>query len=358
MSRCVSVDSIDPSRFPAVLAAASRTVYREAMFPWTHIGTALTASYLASFVEFVEALTVVLAVGISRGWRFALAGAAAALVLLAAIVGLAGGSAAKIPLPLVRLAVGTLALLFGLRWLRKAILRSAGAIALHDEAAEFAEVSMRLRAATPGRRAWDAVAFATSFKIVMLEGIEVVFIVVALGANSHRWWPAISGALAAFITVVLLGLTLHRPLARIPENVLKFAVGVLLTAFGTFWVGEGLDLAWPGGDAMLGVLIAAYWSTAALLAAACRRRVAAAVPATRSNGAAPPAGGTRTGLRLFTTLFVDDRALAAGVLASVLLVRLAVRPAPMPAFLRGATFFLAIALLLGWSTRRAVAVRR
>ncbi len=262
------------------------------MFPWPHIGTALTASYLASFVEFVEALTVVLAVGISRGWRFALAGTAAALVLLAAIVGLAGGSAAKIPLPLVRVAVGTLALLFGLRWLRKAILRSAGAIALHDEAAEFAKVSLRLRAAGPGRGSWDAVAFAASFKIVMLEGIEVVFIVVALGANGHRWWPAISGALAAFITVVLLGVALHRPLARIPENALKFAVGVILTAFGTFWVGEGLALAWPGGDAMIGVLIAAYWSTAAMLAASCRKRLAAAVPAARSNGAAPPAGGS------------------------------------------------------------------
>ena len=328
------------------------------MFPWPHIGTALTASYLASFVEFVEALTVVLAVGISRGWRFALAGTAAALVLLAAIVGLAGGSAAKIPLPLVRVAVGTLALLFGLRWLRKAILRSAGAIALHDEAAEFAKVSLRLRAAGPGRGSWDAVAFAASFKIVMLEGIEVVFIVVALGANGHRWWPAISGALAAFITVVLLGVALHRPLARIPENALKFAVGVILTAFGTFWVGEGLALAWPGGDAMIGVLIAAYGSTAAMLAASCRKRLAAAVPAAQATGAAPPAGGSRIGLRLVTTLFIDDRALAAGVVVTILLVRLAVRPAPMPAFLPGAAFFLAIALLLGWSARRAVARRR
>lgn len=329
------------------------------MFSWTHIGTAVTASYLASLVEFVEALTVVLAVGISRGWRFTLAGAAAALVVLAAFVGLAGGSAAKIPLPLVQLGVGTLALLFGLRWLRKAVLRSAGAIALHDETAEFAKASMRLRDAAPRQRAWDAVAFAASFKIVMLEGIEVVFIVVALGTNSHRWWPATSGALAAFLTVLLLGVMLHRPLAQIPENAMKFAVGVLLTAFGTFWVGEGLTVGWPGGDEALGALILGYWLIAALLAALCRKRIAAAAPAAAmAGGAAPPAGGTSVGIRLLTALFVDDRVLATGVLVSILLVRFIVRPSLASASVRGAAFFVGIALLLGWSALRAVAARR
>lgn len=328
------------------------------MLSWTHIGAAVAASYLASLVEFVEALTVVLAVGISRGWRFTLAGAGAALVVLAVFVGLAGGSAARIPLPLVQLGVGTLALLFGLRWLRKAILRSAGAIALHDETAEFENTSMRLRSAANGKNAWDALAFAASFKIVMLEGIEVVFIVVAVGANSHRWWPATFAALAALVTVALLGLMLHRPLARIPENALKFAVGVLLTSFGTFWVGEGLKIGWPGGDALLGALVLGYWIVAALLVALCRARLAAPAGAARkSPGATRPAGAANAAIRFLAALFFDDRVLAAGVAASILLIRFVARPARASAATQGAAFFAGIALFLGWSALAARAAK-
>jgi uncharacterized membrane protein len=241
--------------------------------PWTQLGTTALTSFMASLVEFVEALTVVLAVGTARGWRFALLGAGAALAVLLLLVAIGGGALAGISLPIAQLLIGTLVLLFGLRWLRKAILRSAGIIPLHDEAAEYAEQSALLRQ-SPARAGgrWDPLAFAAAFKIVMLEGIEVVFIVVAIGANGRLLWPAAAGAIAALAVVTGLGLALHRPLARIPENTLKFAVGVMLSAFGTYWVGEGLHWHWPGGDWTIPCLIAAYLLLALSLVAALRRR--------------------------------------------------------------------------------------
>jgi uncharacterized membrane protein len=231
--------------------------------PWdlTHAGTAGLAAFLASLVEFVEALTVVLAVGAVRGWRGALTGTAFALGMLLAIVAIAGPALTSIPLEAVQAFVGTLLLLFGLRWLRKAILRAAGIIPLHDEAEAYARESETLRKLGL-RGSWDVVAIGAAFKIVLLEGIEVVFIVVAIGAGGQLLAPAAAGAAIALVLVILLGLVLHRPIANIPENTLKFTVGVLLSAFGTFWVAEGIGAVWPGGDFSLLALAAAYFIVA------------------------------------------------------------------------------------------------
>jgi uncharacterized membrane protein len=236
------------------------------------MGTTLLVAFLASIVECVEALTVVLAVGSVRGWPSALAGTASALVTLAAIVAALGPALTRIPLHLIQLAIGAMILLFGLRWLRKAILRSARLIALHDEATAFAKNTAALRGnILVEKPRWDKLAFATAFNITMLEGTEVVFIVIALGAGGRElMWTASLGAVAALLAIVALGLALHRPLARVPENTLKFIVGVLLSAFGTFWVGEGSHIAWPGGDLSIPVLMAAYLVLALALVPLCR----------------------------------------------------------------------------------------
>jgi Ca2+/H+ antiporter, TMEM165/GDT1 family len=240
---------------------------------WTHVGPTVVAAFLASLVEFVEALTVVLAVGVVRGWRGALMGSGAALLVLLGIIATVGQALTHIPLDAVQLAVGALLLLFGMRWLRKAILRAAGVIALHDEAAIYTQQSQALNQLGGMGVGWDKVAFATAFKITMLEGMEVVFIVIALAAGGiGLLLPASLGALAALIVVVALGLAVHRPLSRIPENMLKFFVGVLLSAFGTFWVGEGLGFAWPGQDWSILGLIAGFLIIAAVAVPACRSR--------------------------------------------------------------------------------------
>jgi Ca2+/H+ antiporter, TMEM165/GDT1 family len=238
---------------------------------WAHMGTSVIASFLASLVECVEALTVILAVGSVRGWRSALIGAATAIVVLLAIIAALGTALTRIPLPVIQLVVGTLLLLFGLRWLRKAILRSAGLIPLHDEQAAFAKNRETMRNLGIGHAAWDKVAFAAAFNITMLEGTEVVFIVIAIGAGgTGMLLPASLGAVAALLVVIALGLILHRPLARVPENTLKFTVGVLLSAFGTFWVGEGMHLAWPADDWSILALMAAYLAIALVMVPICR----------------------------------------------------------------------------------------
>ncbi len=240
---------------------------------WTHAAPSMLAAFLASLVEFVEAMTIVLAVGAVRGWRGALGGTGLALLVLLGLVMAFGPALAEIPQDWVQLGVGTLLLLFGMRWLRKAILRSAGILPLHDESAAYAnEIGAQRRRGGIGR-GWDAVAVATSFKITMLEGIEVVFIVIAVGAAAPGLLlPAAIGALAALLLVIALGLALHRPVATIPENTLKFVVGILLSAFGTFWVGEGMRLHWPGADLSLLALNAGFLA-AAFLAAKLSRRV-------------------------------------------------------------------------------------
>lgn len=294
---------------------------------WTSIAPIVLAAFMASMVEFVEALTIVLAVGIVRGWRSALLGTGAALAVLLALIAALGPALMRIPLQTVQLVVGTLLLLFGLRWLRKAVLRAAGVLALHDEAKAFEEetATLRRQARSVGRSI-DTLAFTTSFKIIMLEGIEVVFIVIAIGAGGALV-PAIVGAGLALLTVVVLGLFLHRPLANVPENALKFGVGVLLAAFGTFWVGEGLGMEWPGEDWAILALIALFLIASLGLVLLCRRlgksaaaRVAAIIQKQKPPAASAPQPKEST-LRLImneaVSLFIDDGWLAAGIVVWV-----------------------------------------
>jgi uncharacterized membrane protein len=228
-----------------------------------HAGASALAGFLASSVEFVEALTVVLALGLVRGWAGTLAGAASALGALVVVVLVAGPLLAGIPLPPVRFVLGAMMVLFGLRWLRKAILREAGVLRLHDETALFADQTAQLRALGHRGGGIDAVAFGGAFQIVMIEGLEVVFIVLAIGSGGTGLLLATScGALAALLLVILLGIVLHRPIANLPENRLKFAVGILLSAFGTFWTGEAIGVDWPAGDAALLALVLAYLAVA------------------------------------------------------------------------------------------------
>jgi uncharacterized membrane protein len=221
----------------------------------TELGLAVSV-FLACAVEAVEALTIVLAVGITRSWSSALYGVGAAVLALAAITAALGPALTALPLNVLRVVVGGLLLIFGLQWLRKAILRAAGMKALHDEEESFAEereAALAAGAAPP--TGLDGYSFAISFKGVLLEGLEVVFIVLTFGANQHRVGLAAAAAALAVLLVVLAGVILHRPLARVPENAMKFAVGVMLTAFGTFWGAEGAGASWPGGDAALLALV-------------------------------------------------------------------------------------------------------
>ncbi len=234
------------------------------------------ASFAASFVEAVEALTIVLAVGLARGWRPALTGAAAALAALALIIAAFGPLMSAVPIRALQFVVGVLLLLFGLRWLRKAILRAIGVIPLHDEGAAFARETRELTEARERQaHGLNWIAGMTAFKAVLLEGVEVVFIVVAIGAARGLLGLASAGALAACIAVAAIGAAIHRPLARVPENALKFVVGVMLSAFGLFWTGESLGVAWPGGDAAILAFIALFLAVALGLVALLKPRVAA-----------------------------------------------------------------------------------
>jgi uncharacterized membrane protein len=212
----------------------------------------LTATFTASFVEFVEALTIVLAMGVTRSWRSALAGTALALVALAGFTAVAGYALVNwLPRSALQLGIGTLLLIFGLQWLRKAILRSSGLKALHDEAEEFREQAEAARlAGTDERFGLDWFSFVISFKGVFLEGVEVVFIVITFGLNAHNVPLAAGGAAAAGAIVLAIGAVAHRPLSQVPENTLKYVVGLLLTSFGTFWAVEGLGVFQPGGSSL------------------------------------------------------------------------------------------------------------
>jgi uncharacterized membrane protein len=242
-----------------------------------HIGSAVTAAFLASLVEAVEALTIVLAVAVVRGWRPAGLGAIAGLVVLALIVVALGSLLDRVPLRILQVAIGILLLLFGMRWLRKAILRAAGIIPLHDEARAFASETAELRdQARRHAQRLDWFAGLASFKAVLLEGLEVVFIVIALSAGRGTLVPVSASAFAACLVVALTGLVIHQPLARVPENVLKFAVGVMLSAFGTFWTGEGIGVAWPGEDLSILAFIALFLATGLAAVALLNHRSATA----------------------------------------------------------------------------------
>lgn len=232
------------------------------------------AVFLACAVEAVEALTIVLAVGTTRSWSSAFTGVGAATVVLAGLVAALGPALTALPIDVLRVGVGGLLLIFGLQWLRKAILRAGGLKALHDEAATFAqETASALAAERPA--GFDGYSFTIAFKGVLLEGLEVVFIVLTFGANQHRVALAALAAGVAVALVVAAGLAVRRPLARVPENTMKFSVGVMLTSFGTFWGAEGAGASWPGGDAALLVIIPALVAVSVGFVVLIRRRAPA-----------------------------------------------------------------------------------
>lgn len=215
----------------------------------------VSAAFLASTVEMVEALTIVLAVAVTRGWRSAGWGVAAALGALAVIVAGLGPALANLPIDSLRLIVGAVLLVFGLQWLRKAVLRASGLKALHDEEAIY-EAEVALLRADGHRPAHDWYAFTVAFKGVFLEGLEVAFIVVTFGGAQRNVGLAAIGAGAALVVVLIAGMIVHAPLTRVPENTLKFGVGVMLTSFGIFWSSEGAGIRWPDSDAsLLGLIV-------------------------------------------------------------------------------------------------------
>jgi uncharacterized membrane protein len=256
------------------------------------IGLAVSV-FLACAVEAVEALTIVLAVGTTRSWSSALSGVGAATFALAAIVLALGPALTALPIGVLRVLVGGLLLIFGLQWLRKAILRAAGVKQRHDELETYAEQAEAARRAGGGRRGFDSYSFAISFKGVLLEGLEVAFIVLTFGSNQHRVGLAAAAAALAVIVVTLAGFAARAPLAKVPENAMKFAVGVMLSSFGMFWGAEGAGADWPGGDAALPAIIALVALAALALVRAVRvpaqpapaGRVAAATGVERVKGA-------------------------------------------------------------------------
>jgi len=242
--------------------------------------------FVACAVEAVEALTIVLAVGLTREWKSTFWGIGVALAVLAVVTAAIGPALAFLPLSALRLVVGALLAIFGLQWLRKAVLRAAGYKALHDEASAYLrEVAAAEAAPQQARRGVsDWYSFTIAFKGVLLEGLEVVFIVLTFGASQHNLGAAVIGAVAAVVLVTLTGIAVKAPLARVPENWMKFGVGVMLTSFGMFWGAEGAGADWPGGDAALLVIVPAV----ALVSAGCiawlrSRKAAVSVPAPASE---------------------------------------------------------------------------
>lgn len=247
----------------------------------------IIASFLGSCVEFVEAFTIVLVIGVTVNWRSSLAGAGLAVIALGIIVALLGTALIHlVPIDALRLVVGILLVLFGLKWLKKSVMRYAGVKALHDEEAVYEERLAELRASGRGETAkLDPFGVVTSFKSVLLEGLEVAFIVITFGIQFTGGGRisgiglAALGAAAAFVLVVSLGAAARAPLQRIPENTLKFIVGIMLTSFGTFWGGEGIGIAWWGSDLFLLALVAFYLAVCGGLVFWLRRHGASSVRA-------------------------------------------------------------------------------
>ena len=237
----------------------------------TELGLAISV-FLACAVESVEALTIVLAVGYTRSWRSSLTGVGAAVIALGAITAALGPALTALPINVLRVVVGALLLIFGLQWLRKAILRAAGLKARHDEREAYERELLAARRQGGVREGIDAYSFTIAFKGVLLEGLEVVFIVLTFGANQHDIGLAAAAAGIAVAAVTLAGLAVHAPLARVPENTMKFAVGVMLTSFGTFWGAEGAGAHWPGSDAALLVIVPATALLSFLIVELLRRR--------------------------------------------------------------------------------------
>ncbi|MBA4115358.1 MAG: hypothetical protein H0X71_02760 [Rubrobacter sp.] len=246
--------------------------------------------FVATAVEMVEALTIVLAIGVSRGWRSTLQGALAAIAVLILLVAVFGTSLATVvPLHLLQFVVGLGLLLFGLSWLRKAVARAAGRRPQRDEAAAFDRIAGRMvDGRRPGRRR-DSVALAAAFKGVFLEGLEAAIIAITFGAAAQQLWVAFASVGAAVVSVALLGVVVHRPLSRVPENAMKLGVGLLLSSFGTFWVVEGLDGEWPGSELAVLYITAAYSVTALLIV-----RLLARPPTGKSSHVIADSGRSRT----------------------------------------------------------------
>ena len=243
-------------------------------------------AFLASVVEMVEALTIVLAVGVTRGWRAALLGVGAGVLALGAVVGALGPSLVNfVPIDALRVVIGSLLLVFGLQWLRKAILRASGRKALHDEALIYSREVHDLESEVKST-GFDWTGFTVSFKGVFLEGLEVAFIVLTFGANQGSYGLTVAGATTGLVLVVVTGLLVHRPLSRVPENTIKFGVGLLLSAFGVFWAGEGLGVEWTLSDFTIGMLLVVFAAAAFGLVAAMRTRTPRA-PAARSVEVSP-----------------------------------------------------------------------
>jgi uncharacterized membrane protein len=243
----------------------------------TEFGLAVSV-FLACAVEAVEALTIVLAVGYTRSWRSSFTGVGAAILVLAALTAALGPALTALPLDALRVVVGALLLIFGLQWLRKAILRAAGVKARRDEREAYERELLEAKAHGAVEEGLDLYSFTIAFKGVLLEGLEVVFIVLTFGANQHNLGLAAAAAGVAVLAVTLSGFAVHAPLARVPENTMKFVVGVMLTSFGTFWGAEGAGAHWPGGDAALLVIIPLTLLVALLMVALLRRRVVGARP--------------------------------------------------------------------------------
>jgi uncharacterized membrane protein len=248
------------------------------------------AVFLACAVEAVEATTIVLAAGTAREWRSALIGVAAGLIVLAVVVGALGPAVSAVPLRGLRLVVGGLLLVFGLQWVRKAVLRAGGRKALHDEAQIYLDQVAAARHATTERRGivTDWYAFTLSFKGVVLEGLEVVFIALTFGSNQRDIPLAALAAVAAVVVVAGAGFAVRAPLARVPENTMKFIVGVMLTSFGMFWGAEGAGAKWPGSDAALLVMVPAVAIFGLALAAWLRRTGSSGSPAVAPATASDP----------------------------------------------------------------------
>ena len=233
----------------------------------------VAATFLACAVEMVEALTIVLAAAMTRGWRSVRLGIGAALIVLAGVVAVLGSALTFLPLDALRVVVGFLLLSLGLQWLRKALLRAAGYIPLHDEEKIFErDVAEFSASGEPVKPGFDAYAFTLSFKGVFLEGLEVAFIVVTIGAAHDDYALAIVAAVAALVVVAIAGVIVHRPLSRVPENTMKLGVGLMLTTFGTFWGAEGAGVHWPGSDLMILGVLAFYSVLAFVLVEMLRRR--------------------------------------------------------------------------------------
>lgn len=247
----------------------------------TQIGLVVSV-FIACTVEAVEALTIVLAVGATRSWRSAMTGVGVALLALAVLTAALGPALTALPVNVLRAVVGGLLLVFGLQWLRKAILRASGLKALHDEDSAFAEETRLARDAGAVAQDFDGYSFLVSFKGAFLEGLEVVFIVLTFGANQNDVPLAAAAAIAAVLIVTAVGVALRAPLARVPENSLKFVVGVMLTSFGVFWGGEGVHAHWPGGDAALLAIIPAFALVAIGTVGSLRRYLADPVAATEA----------------------------------------------------------------------------